>query len=174
MVDAALENAATMTMRSNLHAICRHCVINELIILRRELVQALLNDVIAIQILNQNDNGEAECNNNGMDLGVAFGVSLPRPVSDIKRISDQDSAYLSACREEIDHLLDSTSAMHIEGDIDKVLRHRFTNDVSLIICRIFQELLAEIVTERIYMQKLMRHKLHMETNTYRSLVRQSG
>lgn len=73
-----------MTMSSHFDAVSRNSIVDELIILRSKLVQALLNDVIAIQILNQCDNRKAESNDDGMDLDVAFRVSLSRPVSDIR------------------------------------------------------------------------------------------
>ena len=39
--------------------------------------------------------------------------------------------------------------MHVERDINKVLRNRLANDVSLLVGGIFQQLLAEVIAERI-------------------------
>ena len=39
--------------------------------------------------------------------------------------------------------------MHIERNINKVLRNRLANNVSLFISGIFQQLLAEVIAERI-------------------------
>lgn len=57
--------------------------------------------------------------------------------------------YLSASREEIDHLLDGTGTVHVKRNIDEILSNRLADDVALVICRIFQQLLAQIVTEGI-------------------------
>lgn len=40
--------------------------------------------------------------------------------------------------------------MHVERDIDQVLRNRFAYDISLFVRRIFQELLAQVVTKWIF------------------------
>ena len=47
-----------------------------LIILRRQLVEAFLDDVVTIQILDENNNMKAECNNDGVDLSIISMVSL--------------------------------------------------------------------------------------------------
>jgi alcohol dehydrogenase YqhD (iron-dependent ADH family) len=51
--------------------------------------------------------------------------------------------------------------MHIEGNVDKVLSHRFTNYVPLLIRGKLQELLAEVVTKRIL--KTVRNVLFMKS-----------
>ena len=47
-----------------------------LVILRRELVQALLNDMVAIQILDQNNDVQAERDDDRMNLRMRSVVSL--------------------------------------------------------------------------------------------------
>ncbi len=47
-----------------------------LIILRCKLVEAFLDDVITIQILDENDNTGTECNNDRVDLSIASMNSL--------------------------------------------------------------------------------------------------
>ena len=39
--------------------------------------------------------------------------------------------------------------MHVEGDIDEILSDGLADDISLVICGILQQLLAQIVTEGI-------------------------
>lgn len=84
MVDASLKNTASMSVGSHFNAVSCDSIVDKLVILRRELVQALLDDVIAVQILDQDNNGEAKSNDDGVDLDVAFRVSLPRHVSEIR------------------------------------------------------------------------------------------
>lgn len=57
MVDAALEHAATMTMGGNLNAVASNGIVDELIVLRVEVIEATLNNMIAVQIFNQRNNG---------------------------------------------------------------------------------------------------------------------
>ena len=54
------------------------------------------------------------------------------------------------CGEEVDHLLDCTGTMHVQGDVDQVLRDGFADDVALLIRGVLDELLAQIISERIY------------------------
>ena len=54
---------------------------------------------------------------------------------------------LALRRQEVDHLLNSARSVHIEGDVDEVLGDRFANDVALLVGRVLEELLAEIVPE---------------------------
>lgn len=61
-----------------------------------------------------------------------------------------DQTYLSSSGQEINHFLYSSSAMHVQRYIDQVLRHRFAYHIALFVGRIFQELLAQVVTKRIF------------------------
>lgn len=51
--------------------------------------------------------------------------------------------------QEVNHLLDGSSAVHVERDANQVIGDGFANDVSLFIGRVFEELLAEVVAEGI-------------------------
>ena len=57
---------------------------------------------------------------------------------------------LALRRQEVDHLLNRPSTVHVQRDVDKVRRDRFADDVPLLVRGVLQELLAEVVAERIY------------------------
>ena len=61
--------------------------------------------------------------------------------------------YLSPSRQEVNHLLDSTGTVHVQRDVDQVLRDRLADDIALFVGSILEQLLAEIVAKRV------RHKL---------------
>lgn len=50
MVDAALEDAAAVAVGSDLDAVRRDGVVDELVILWRKVVEALLNDVVTVEV----------------------------------------------------------------------------------------------------------------------------
>jgi hypothetical protein len=56
MVDAALKNAAAVAVRADSDTMFTHCVEDELGLGRLEVIQAFLDNVVAVQILNQVDN----------------------------------------------------------------------------------------------------------------------
>ena len=68
MVDAALEHAAAMAMGANGDAILANSIEDELCILRLQVVQALLNDVVAVQVLNQLDDLVSKRKDDCLDL----------------------------------------------------------------------------------------------------------
>ena len=92
-----------------------------LIILWRELVQALLNDVVAVQVLDENDDVQTERHDDRVDL--------------------------AAGRQEINHLLHSTRAMHVQGDVHEILSNRLADKVPLFIRGVLQQLLTEVVAK---------------------------
>lgn len=62
-----------------------------LVILRGELVETLLNDMVAVEILDKHNNMEAERDNNGVNLNIVSLISLNSPVSlEEKRKSESD------------------------------------------------------------------------------------
>lgn len=63
MINASLENAAAVTMSRDLHTICGNRVVDELVILWGELVQAFLDDVVSVQVLNQHNDVQTEGEN---------------------------------------------------------------------------------------------------------------
>lgn len=98
--------------------------------------------MIPIQILDERHNVKTESKNDGMNLEIQGSTN-------VEGIVILCRTYLPSSRKKINHLLNSTSAMHIQRYIDQFLCDRFTDKVALFICREFQQLLAEVVTERI-------------------------
>ena len=47
-----------------------------LVVIRGQLVETLLDDMIPVEVLDQNDNVKAERNDDGMDLGGTMRVTL--------------------------------------------------------------------------------------------------
>ena len=84
VIDTALENTATVTMSCDFDAVGGYGSVDELVIFGSEFVQTFLDNMVSVQILNQDNNREAKSNDDGVDLDVAFWVSLPRPVSVIR------------------------------------------------------------------------------------------
>ena len=124
MVYAALEYTAAMAVGSNLDAVSRDGVVDELIVLRCELVQALLDDVVTVEVLNEDDDVQAERDNDGVDLATR--------------------------REEVNHLLDSARAVHVERDVDEVLGDGLADEVALLVGTELEKLLTQVVAEGIY------------------------
>jgi len=56
---------------------------------------------------------------------------------------------LSASGQEINHLLNSASSMHVQRDIDQVRGDGIADEVALFVRCILQQLLAKIVAERV-------------------------
>jgi hypothetical protein len=96
VIDASLQDTTAMAMSSNFHTIIRNRIVDELtenqserlragwnnpylIVFRSELVQALLNDVISVQVLDENNNMQAQSQNNGMNLSIVSLISLLSP-----------------------------------------------------------------------------------------------
>lgn len=96
MVDAPLEHTATVPVGSHLDTVCRDRIVYELfyvvpfriirwqrkrgvtnlVILGRQLVQAFLYDMIAVKILNQNNDVQTQRDNNRVYLRVVSKISL--------------------------------------------------------------------------------------------------
>lgn len=55
VIDAALEHAATVTVGTDNDTVVTNCIEDELSILGLEMVKALLDDVVSVQILDQSD-----------------------------------------------------------------------------------------------------------------------
>jgi ABC-type ATPase with predicted acetyltransferase domain len=70
MIDATLKDAATMTVSANGDAMLAHSIEDEMGILGVEVVQALLDDVIAIQVLNEINNLAREGVNDHLSLRI--------------------------------------------------------------------------------------------------------
>ncbi|SRR6266702_887565 len=92
MIDTALKNTAAVTMGRNLNAVGSYCIVYELeptlvhdptservtnlIILWRQFVQALLNDMIPIQVLDEHHNVQTERDNDRVNLAMVSMISL--------------------------------------------------------------------------------------------------
>lgn len=55
VIDAALENTATMAVRTNRDAVLANRIKDELCLQRLEVVQALLNNMVAVEVLDEVD-----------------------------------------------------------------------------------------------------------------------
>lgn len=71
VVNAALKHAATVTVGGNFDTVRGDSVIDELVVLRRQVVQALLNDVVAVQVLDQSHDIEVESQNQTLHLTLS-------------------------------------------------------------------------------------------------------
>jgi hypothetical protein len=96
VINAPLENAASVTVSSDSDAMRTNRIEDELSILSLEMVQALLNDVIAIKILNQRHYLVAQSIDNGLDLEKSVTNIVKRNLT---------NTNLLRSRDELDHLL---------------------------------------------------------------------
>ena len=96
MINAPLENAASVTVSTDSDAVRTNRIEDELSILSLEMVQALLNDVIAIKILNQWHHLVAQSIDNGLNL--------EKSVMNIVKRSLVNTNLLRS-RDELNHLL---------------------------------------------------------------------
>jgi hypothetical protein len=92
VVHATLKNTAAVAVSGNLDAVGGDGVVDELVVFRSQLVEALLDDVVAVQILDEHNNVETK--------------------------RDDDRVDLTTSGQEVDHLLDSASTVHVERDVD--------------------------------------------------------
>ena len=76
VVNAALEDAATVSVGSNLNTVDSDRIINELVVRRNETVQALLDDVVAVEVLDEGHDVRREGSDNGNNLVVVPRISL--------------------------------------------------------------------------------------------------
>jgi len=96
VINAPLENAASVTVSSDSDAMRTDRIEDELSILSLEMVQALLNDVIAIKILNQRHHLVAQSIDNGLDLEKSVTNTVKRNLI---------NTNLLRSRDELNHLL---------------------------------------------------------------------
>lgn len=125
MINASLQDTASMAVSSNLNTVSADGVVDELVVLRSKAVQALLDDMVTVEVLDQRDHAGVERNN--------------------------DNGNLLRGRQELNHLLDSTGTVHVQGNVDQLGRNILNNDGALLVAAKLQQLLAQIVAERIYM-----------------------
>lgn len=123
MVNATLEYTTSMSMSADNDTVKSDRIENELRVVRREAVETFLDDMIAIEILDQLDDPIAQSANDGLDL-LMVG-------------------------DELDHLLQRTRAVLIQGDLDHLWSCIVDENSPLFIFGIFKQLLAEIIAERV-------------------------
>lgn len=76
MIDAALQDTAAVAMSADGDAVLSDSIEDELRVFRGEVVEAFLNDMVAVEVLNEGNNLELECLDDLVDLGhVSSGRS---------------------------------------------------------------------------------------------------
>lgn len=83
-----------------------------------------------------------------MNLSIVSLISLLSP-GKFENKKAFGNTCLSTSGQEINHLLNGTSPVHIQRDIDQILCNRVTNDIALLVCRVLKKLLTQVVTKRI-------------------------
>jgi hypothetical protein len=96
MVNAALQDAATMAVRRNFNTVGSHGIVYKLrgkltrhiistsmrsylVVIRRQLVQTFLDNVVTVQVLDQRDNVQTERDDYSMNLSIVSKISLLLP-----------------------------------------------------------------------------------------------
>lgn len=121
MIDAALQHTTTMAVSAHLDAVIANRIEDKLRVQGGELIQALLNDVIAIEVLDQLDDAEAKGFDNEMDLLRSANV--------------------------FNHLLQRSCSMLIECNSHHVLGRVLDQNGAFIVIAELEELLAQIITK---------------------------
>jgi hypothetical protein len=123
VVDAALQHAAAVAVRGHLDAALGDGVVNELIVLGRQAMQTALDDVVAVQVLDEQDDAGAQ------------------------RLGDE--RHVRRRRQKLDHLLHGARAVHVFRDGDELRAHQLDNLQALRLVAMLEQLLAQVVAERI-------------------------
>jgi hypothetical protein len=76
MINTALEYAATVPVGGNFNTMEGDGIINELVVRRNETVKALLDDVVAVKILDERHDMRRESPDNCNNLVVVSRISL--------------------------------------------------------------------------------------------------
>jgi len=139
VVYAALKNTATVSVGANSDAVRTYGVEDELRVIGTEVVEALLDDVIAVQILNQPHDLVLQSTDDGSNL---LGVSVA-PLHELR------STHLRWSGDEFDHLLQCSSAVLVQGDVDHVVGSTHDEVLAHVVIRELEELLTEIVAKGI-------------------------
>jgi hypothetical protein len=125
VVNAPLHHTATMTMGGHLNAVLSNSVVDKLVVVGLHFVNTLLNDVVAIEVLNQSDYAALESFSNKSDL---FGRS-----------------------EVLYCFLDSAGTVHVLRDCNQVRSYSSDNGKALLRVAVLDKLLAKVISERICM-----------------------
>ena len=110
-------------MGSDVNTMLAICIEYKLSVLRREVVETLLNDVVAVEILNELHN--------------------------IVLKSTDDQLSLAWCVDELDHSLQGASAMLVERNLGHGRDGILDKDSALLVVGILEKTLAKVVAERI-------------------------
>ena len=121
MIQAALQDAAAVAMCRNLDARAARRVENELKVALGKMREALLHDVVAVEICDQGDSIDGQ--------GADHQSDLRRTV------------------ELINDLLNGSCAVHVERYLARVRADRAEEGLSLQVIGMLEKLLAEIVAE---------------------------
>jgi hypothetical protein len=123
VIDTALEDATSVTVSSDFNAVGSDRVVDELVVFRREVVEALLNDVVSVEILDESN--------------------------DVKVEGEDETLNLTLGREEVDHFLNGAGSVHVERDRNEFTSDRLDEGVTLFVGGVFEKALSEVVGERI-------------------------
>jgi len=126
VIDTALQDAAAVAVSANFDAVLADSIEDEGRIGSAQLVQTLLNDVVAVEVLNKLD-----------DL-MTKGLN--------------DEVHLSRRGHMLDHLLEGSSTMLIQGDANHLRGGVLNENGALLVTAELDELLAQVVTEGIHHQ----------------------
>jgi len=121
MIDTALKNAAAVAVGSHINTVSSNSIKDKLGVYRRELIEALLDDVVAVQVLNQFDDTVSKSSDDGLDLA---------------RSGD-----------EFNHLLEGPSSVLVQSNANKLAGGILNENGALLIVAVLKELLAEVVSE---------------------------
>jgi hypothetical protein len=128
VIDAALKDAATVTMGADAQAVTGNFIEDKIGVLRLKVIETFLNDVITVQILDETDDVGGQRVLDGLDL-----IAINRRIVS-RRAS---STNLLARRNELDHLLKGTGAMLIQGDLDHMGSSVIDENCALVVVAIF-------------------------------------
>lgn len=123
VIDAALQHTAAVSVSANLDTLFADCIKDELRVRGSKLVEALLDDVVAVEILDELNNSVAK--------GLDYEVNLLRRA------------------DLLNHLLEGSCAVLVKRDAHHVLRRVLDQDSSFVVIAELEELLAQIITKRI-------------------------
>lgn len=123
VVDATLQHTAAVSVSSNFDAFLANCIKDELRVRSSKLVEAFLDDMVAVEVLDELNNTVAK----GFD----------------------DEVHLLRSADLFNHLLKGSCSVLVESDAHHVLRRVLDQDSSFVVIAELEELLAQIITKRI-------------------------
>ena len=75
--------------------------------------------MVSVEVLYQNDDMKAKRNDDGVDLGGTVGISLTKWLASC-RTKSIGNLNLSASSQEINHLLNGASSVHVQRNVDQI------------------------------------------------------